>query len=238
MVEIAKMKLEDMISPEWNPRDITPEDMEKLKRSLSEFGYVDPIIINKHNNHIVGGNQRYYALKELGYDEIEVIFIDEKDINKEKALNVALNKITGDWDFEKLPQLIDELTISGLDIELTGFDSLELKELVGFTADLDDSDFIDDAPTDFSEDFRADPIEWRDRGFYLVEGDEWDLGAITIKVNKPDPEDYYKMLISYDDMKISVVKVENEPDKIDEIIEKNQKNVGMHRKGDEYFEYD
>ena len=110
MVEINKMKLDDMISPEWNPRDITPEDMEKLKRSLTEFGYVDPIIINKHNNHIVGGNQRYYALKELGYEEIDVIFIEEKDINKEKALNVALNKITGDWDFEKLPQLIDELT--------------------------------------------------------------------------------------------------------------------------------
>jgi len=236
MVEIEKMKLDDMISPEWNPRDITPEDMEKLKRSLKEFGYVDPLIINKVNNHIVGGNQRYVALKELGYEEIDVIFIEEKDINKEKALNVALNKITGDWDFEKLPQLIDELTISGLDVELTGFDNLELNELIGFT---EDSDFIDDdVPTDFSEDFRADPIEWKDRGFYLVEGDEWDLGAITIKVNKPDPEDYYKLMISYDDMKISVVKVEGEQDKIDEIIEKNQNNVGLKRKGDEYFEYD
>jgi len=235
---IEKMKLDDMVSPEWNPRDITPEDMEKLKRSLNDFGYVDPIIINKVNNHIVGGNQRYFALKELGYTEIDVVFIDEPDLNKEKALNIALNKITGDWDFEKLPQIIDELSISGLDIELTGFDDLELKELIGFNEDLGDEDFIDDAPTDFSEDFRADPLDWQDRGFYLVEGDEWDLGAITIKVNKPNPEDYFKILISYDDMKISAVKIPDTPNKIDEIIENNQNNVGLHRKGDEYFEYD
>ena len=126
-MEIVKVDINELISPEYNPRQITDDEMGKLKNSINEFGYVTPIIVNKHNNHIVGGNQRYEALKSLGYTDVDVVFVDEPDIQREKALNIALNKISGEWDFVKLADIIDDLELNDFDISLTGFDDLELE---------------------------------------------------------------------------------------------------------------
>ena len=126
-MEIIKVNINELISPEYNPRQITNDEMEKLKNSINEFGYIAPIIVNKHNNHIVGGNQRYEALKSLGYTDVDVVFVDEPDSNREKALNIALNKINGEWDFVKLADIIDDLELNDFDISLTGFDDLELE---------------------------------------------------------------------------------------------------------------
>ena len=126
-MEIVKVDINDLISPEYNPRQITDDEMEKLKNSINEFGYIAPIIVNKHNNHIIGGNQRYEALKSLGYTDVDVVFVDEPDLNREKALNIALNKISGEWDFVKLADIIDELELNDFDIPLTGFDEQELE---------------------------------------------------------------------------------------------------------------
>ena len=127
-MEIVKVDINELISPEYNPRQITDDEMEKLKNSINEFGYIDPIIVNRVNNHIVGGNQRYEALKSLGYTDVDVIFIDEPDLNREKALNIALNKISGEWDFVKLADIIDDLELNDFDISLTGFDEPELED--------------------------------------------------------------------------------------------------------------
>ena len=126
-MEIVKVDINELISPEYNPRQITDDEMEKLKNSINEFGYVAPIIVNKYNNHIIGGNQRYEALKSLGYTDVHVVFVDEPDLNREKALNIALNKISGEWDFVKLADIIDELELNDFDIPLTGFDEQELE---------------------------------------------------------------------------------------------------------------
>ena len=126
-MEIVKVDINELISPEYNPRQITDDEMEKLKNSINEFGYVAPIIVNKHNNHIVGGNQRYEALKSLGYTDVDVIFVDEQDLNREKALNIALNKISGEWDFVKLADIFDDFELNDFDISLTGFDEPELE---------------------------------------------------------------------------------------------------------------
>ena len=126
-MEIVKVNINELISPEYNPRQITDDEMEKLKNSINEFGYIDPIIVNRVNNHIVGGNQRYEALKSLGYTDVDVIFIDEPDLNREQALNIALNKISGEWDFVKLADILDDLELNDFDISLTGFDDLELE---------------------------------------------------------------------------------------------------------------
>lgn len=120
-MNIEKVDINELISPDYNPRHITPAAMESLKQSIDEFGYVAPVIVNKHNNHILAGNQRVSALKELGYDEIDVIFIDEPDINREKALNIRLNNLSGDWDIGKLDNLFNELELEGFDLTLTGF---------------------------------------------------------------------------------------------------------------------
>ena len=127
-MEIVKVDINELICPQYNPRQITDDEMGKLKNSINEFGYVAPIIVNKHNNHIVGGNQRYEALTSLGYTDVDVIFIDEPDLNREKALNIALNKISGEWDFVKLADILDDLELNDFDISLTGFDEPELED--------------------------------------------------------------------------------------------------------------
>ena len=121
-MEIVKVDINELISPEYNPRQITDDEMEKLKNSINEFGYISPIIVNKHNNHIVGGNQRCLALKQLGYTMIDVIYINEPDINKEKALNIRLNNLSGEWDKNKLQNILDDLKLQEFDVSLTGFD--------------------------------------------------------------------------------------------------------------------
>ena len=128
-MQIKKAPVKDLISPDWNPRQITNEELEKLKTSLEEFGYIEPIIVNDVNNHVVGGNQRLRALIALGYDEVDVVYVHIEDINKEKACNVALNKISGDWDEDKLRVVLEDIELSPIDIKLTGFDELELTEL-------------------------------------------------------------------------------------------------------------
>ena len=128
-MQIEKVNIKDLNSPEWNPRKISEDEKKKLMNSLETFGYIDPIIVNRHNMNIVGGNQRYHAMLALGWDEVDVIFIDEPNLDKEKAMNIALNKISGDWDKEKLEILLDEIDLSELDVNLTGFDNVEILEM-------------------------------------------------------------------------------------------------------------
>ena len=99
-MNVETVKIDDLISPDYNPRHITPDALESLKRSIDEFGYVAPVIVNSFNNHILAGNQRILALKELGYSEVEVIYTNITDLNREKALNIRLNNLSGDWDKE------------------------------------------------------------------------------------------------------------------------------------------
>lgn len=124
-MKIEKININDLISPEYNPRTMTDDEMEGLKKSLDEFGYIDPVIVNKHNNHVVGGNQRLLALKQLGYKEIDVIFINEPDINREKQINVRLNNSSGKWDENKLVDILKDLKVEGLDLDLTGFNEFD-----------------------------------------------------------------------------------------------------------------
>lgn len=102
-MQIEKIEIGKLKAAEYNPRkDLKPGDpeFEKLKRSIEEFGYVEPVIVNKRTGYrIVGGHQRYKVLKQLGYTEVDCVIVD-LDEQKEKALNIALNKISGSWDFK------------------------------------------------------------------------------------------------------------------------------------------
>ena len=128
---IEKIRTERLIPADYNPRkDLKPGDpeYEKLKRSLEEFGYVEPVIWNKTTSHVVGGHQRLKVLLDMGITEAECVVV-EMDAEKEKALNVALNKISGDWDKDKLTLLIADLQGADFDVSLTGFDPGEIDEL-------------------------------------------------------------------------------------------------------------
>ena len=128
-VEIKKVLVKDLKYAPYNPRKISDEMLNKLKQSIEEFGYVEPIVVNKRTRHVVGGNQRLKALEDLGIEEVEAVFVDLDDA-REKALNIALNKITGEWDYPKLKDLLEELDTGAFDIELTGFDLPEIEDLM------------------------------------------------------------------------------------------------------------
>ncbi len=96
---------------------------------------MDPIIINTDDT-IIGGHQRLKVLKDLGFTEVDCVVV-EVDKTKEKALNIALNKISGSWDVALLKDLIDDLKDSNFDIEFTGFEPPELDELFNQLHDKD-----------------------------------------------------------------------------------------------------
>lgn len=130
-MQIEKMELSDLKAADYNPRvDLKPgmQEYEKLKQSILEFGFVDPPIYNIQTGNLVGGHQRVAVAKELGlFNEIEVSVVD-LPLDKEKALNVALNKISGRWDEEKLSILLNELDDEA--VNLTGFDTEEVDGLL------------------------------------------------------------------------------------------------------------
>ena len=128
-MDVEKVNIDKLISPDYNPRHITPAAMESLKQSINEFGYVTPIIVNDVNNHIIGGNQRYEALKQLGYTEIDVSYVHITDINREKLLNIRLNNNSGDWDIGKLDTIFQDLELTGFDLTLTGFETENLQPI-------------------------------------------------------------------------------------------------------------
>lgn len=128
---IEKIQTDRLVPADYNPRkDLKPGDpeYEKLKRSLEEFGYVEPVIWNKTTSHVVGGHQRLKVLLDMGVTEVDCVVV-EMDAEKEKALNVALNKINGDWDKDKLALLIADLQGADFDVSLTGFDPGEIDDL-------------------------------------------------------------------------------------------------------------
>lgn len=129
-MEFKKIRIADLVPASYNPRKkLKPGDKEyeKIKNSIQEFGYVEPVIVNSDMT-IIGGHQRVTVLSDLGYEEIDCIVIDI-DKNKEKALNIALNKITGEWNKELLADLIKDLQASDFDVSFTGFEPPEIEQL-------------------------------------------------------------------------------------------------------------
>ena len=115
----------------YNPRKSLKKgdkEYEKIKNSILEFGYVEPIIIN-YDMTVIGGHQRLTVLKDLGYKDVQCVVVEIKDENKVKALNIALNKITGVWNEQLLAELIGDLQKSNFNVDFTGFEPPEIEQL-------------------------------------------------------------------------------------------------------------
>ena len=128
---IERKHTAELLPADYNPRkDLKPGDAEyeKLKRSIEQFGYVEPVIWNKTTGFVVGGHQRLKVLLDMGITEVECVVV-EMDAEKEKALNIALNKISGEWDKDKLALLIADLQGADFDVSLTGFEPAEIDSL-------------------------------------------------------------------------------------------------------------
>lgn len=116
-----------MLKPaEYNPRLWTKEAVSQLKESIKRYGIVDPLLVNSapaRKNIMIGGHFRLSVLKEMGIKEVPVVYINIPDIEKEKELNIRLNKNTGEFDWDLLGKF-DEAFLSGI-----GFSSEELDDI-------------------------------------------------------------------------------------------------------------
>lgn len=186
-MQIEKMKLSDLRPAAYNPRiDLEPgmEEFEKLKASIQEFGFVDPPIFNKKTGNLVGGHQRVAVAQYIGaYDEIEVSIVD-LSFEKERALNIALNKISGQWDNDKLTSILAELDTSSL--ELTGFSSFEIENLLSTISE-------PTALEEFYEEIDQEELDTK-KMFHLSWGDQ------STTINKDDVQKLDEKLEIYKDI--------------------------------------
>lgn len=142
-MQIERKKIRDMDRAAYNPRiELIPGDTEyeNLRRSITTYGLIIPVIWNKRTNRVVGGHQRLTVLENEGETEVDVSVVD-LDETQEKQLNVALNKVEGGWDEEKLAGLLAEL---GEDATLTGFTQAEIDSLTNDIDSLIDGDTVDE----------------------------------------------------------------------------------------------
>ena len=179
-MNIQKIKIDELMHADYNPRKaLQPTDSEyiKIKNSIEHFGYVDPIIVNKDKT-IIGGHQRATVMKDLGYIEIECVIVDLSK-EDEKALNVALNKISGEWDIARLGVLLEELNTIGV-MELTGFDTEEYSKMFG----------LDEVKEDNFDLEKNIPTEPKSK-----QGDIWCLGNHRLICDdSTNPQTYNKLL--------------------------------------------
>ena len=154
-MELESVPVETLNAAAYNPRvDLQPADAiyENLKRSIETFGFLQPIIVNRRNQVVVGGHQRLKVLKELRYASADVIYVDLPS-DREKALNLTLNKTIGSWDEHKLAVVLQELEgLPNFDVQLTGFSTDEVGDLVSRFLDEQDGVSQDMPPVpDFSK---------------------------------------------------------------------------------------
>jgi len=148
-MEWKKLAIDDLKPASYNPRKklkAGDSEYEKIKNSIQEFGYVEPIIVN-YDMTVIGGHQRITVLKDLGYTEVDCVMVHIEDESKIKALNVALNKITGAWNEELLADLLVDLQKEDFNIDLTGFEPPEVEQLFSkiHNKDIKEDDFDVDA---------------------------------------------------------------------------------------------
>lgn len=125
-LNIQNVKIKELSPAEYNPRRWSDDAIKQLTESVKRFGLVDPIIVNNAENRkgvVIGGHFRLKVAKNLGFKEMPVVYINIPDIEKEKELNIRLNKNTGDWDLDLLANF-DESFLTDV-----GFSSEELDNI-------------------------------------------------------------------------------------------------------------
>ena len=169
---------------EYNPRKkLKPGDREyeKIKNSIREFGFADPLVVN-YDMTIIGGHQRLTVAIDLGYTEVPCAVVDV-DKTREKALNIALNKITGVWDENLLADLLQDIQNSDFDLGFTGFEPPEIETLFNkvHSQDVKEDDF------DVDEEL-GQPV-------FSKPGDLWILGKHRVVCGDSTKEESYAVLM-------------------------------------------
>ena len=190
MIKSAELKVlpVSVLKPaEYNPRKTLKagdKEYEKIKNSIEEFGFADPLVVNSDMT-IIGGHQRLTVAMDLGYTEVPCAIVDIDKV-REKALNIALNKITGAWDEDLLAQLLEDIQSSNFDLEKTGFDPPEINTLFN---KLHDKQVHED---DFDVDAELK------RPVFSKLGDLWFIGKHRVICGDSTGEEVYTRLMDGD----------------------------------------
>jgi DNA modification methylase len=168
-----------------NPRRIGERELESLTRSLQQFGFVQPILVHKSDNVVIGGHQRLVAARRLGWKTVPVIFLDLPP-EQARLLNLALNKISGQWDNELLARMLADLKpIEDIDLSLSGFSEDELDRLLKSLDARDKRSRVEtfDFAAAWEEAQRAPGVQlgdiWRLGDHRVMCGDATDSGAVS-----------------------------------------------------------
>ena len=186
-MELVELPVDKVVPNPKNPRiDLKPGMplYEKLKKSIENFGYADPIIWNERTGMIVSGHQRFQVMKDIAQKEgkelttVQVVKVS-MDESKQDGFMIAVNKITGLWDEEKLSAILRELDEE--DRLNTGFDDYEIATL------LDDNSIQDFT---FDEDNEEESHIHKASGY-----------AVTIVCNNDIEQEWLKNLLQVDELK-------------------------------------
>ena len=175
-IKTVLVNVTDLIPSEYNPRKWSKDQTEQLKESIQRFGIVDPIIANNANNRkniVIGGHFRLEVAKQLGYEEIPVVYVNIPEVEREKELNLRLNKNQGEFDYDLLAK----------------FDENLLKE-IGFGSEEIDNIFdIDDANTEIFDlekelkKLKIDEIKFQKGDVYALGDSRLMCGDSTIEAD-------------------------------------------------------
>jgi len=168
-------------------------EMQKLMRSIQQFGFVEPLVVRRQDNTVIGGHQRLAAATALGMTRVPVVYVDVSEVEA-KVLGLALNRITGEWDLPKLGELLEELRdLPDLDETLSGLDEAEMESLL---ADLERQQMP--GPYEESFDLAAEMLQvQRESAPTRVKpGETWQLGRHRLYCGDSLADDALAKLLS------------------------------------------
>ena len=185
--ELKTLPVSVLKPAEYNPRKKLKKgdkEYKKIENSIREFGFADPLVVNSDMT-IIGGHQRLTVAIDLGYTEVPCAVVDV-DKTREKALNIALNKITGAWDEEMLADLLKDLGDEDFNLEFTGFEAPEIEQLFSniYDKQVKEDDF--DVESELKQPVFSKP------------GDIWHLGKHRVICGDSTKPETYALLMEGD----------------------------------------
>lgn len=182
--EMQLISVDKLIPYVNNARTHSPEQINKIRSSLREFGFVNPLIIDRDHN-VIAGHGRLEAAKAEGYTEVPCVFVDEMTEAQKKAYILADNRMALDagWDEDLLKVELEALQDMDFDLGLTGFDEKEIADLFGVPGDseVEDDDF--------------DLTAALEKASFVEKGDIWTVGRHRLMCgDATDPNDVDKLM--------------------------------------------
>ena len=184
-LQVQEIPIDQLRPDPANPRRISDAQIEALTRSIREYGFVQPVLVRRDDNTVIGGHQRLVAARRLGYKTVPVVFLD-LTLEQARVLNLGLNKISGDWDQELLARLVADLKpMEAIDLSLSGFSEDELAKLLKSLDARDKRERVEDFDLDAAlEAARAAPRAvrgdlWALADHRLLCGDACDVADVT-----------------------------------------------------------